>query len=177
LTIWSAIRNLEAIDALIADGAGLSALKKHWWHNLLICSELHRHQTILLHSKTRIIPDLLVNLVRRQVRPIVRGKARAAVDFGAKISISVSNRFAFLHRLSWDAYNEGEDLIAQAETYNRTMVATMNEYALIAFTSMPRTGASVREQEFVTRVNVWADHQKIQRSMQLTSNTQCRSVP
>ena len=23
----------------------------------------------------------------------------------------------FLHRLSWDAYNEGEDLIAQAEKY------------------------------------------------------------
>ena len=112
-------RNLEAIDALIADGAGLSALKKHWWHKLLTCSELHRQQTILLHSKTRSIPDRLVNLVQRQVRPIVRGKARAAVEFGAKISISVSNGFAFLHRLSWDAYNEGEDLIPQAEKYKQ----------------------------------------------------------
>jgi hypothetical protein len=54
------------------------------------------------------------------------------------------------------------------------MVATLNEYALIAFTSMPRTGTSVREQKFVSRVNDWADHQKIQRSMQLTSNN---SVP
>jgi hypothetical protein len=58
-------------------------------------------------------------LVQRQVRPIVRGKARAAVEFGAKISISVSNGFSFLHRLSWDAYNEGEDLIAQAEKYKQ----------------------------------------------------------
>jgi len=64
-------RNLEAIDALIADGAALSALKKHWWHKLLACSELHLQQTILLHSKTRSIPDRLVNLVQRQVRPIV----------------------------------------------------------------------------------------------------------
>uniref|UniRef100_UPI001C2139FC IS5 family transposase n=1 Tax=Synechococcus sp. CCY 9618 TaxID=2815602 RepID=UPI001C2139FC len=112
-------RNLEAIDALIADGACLSALRRHWWHKLLACSELHRQQTILLHSKTRSIPDRLVNLVQRQVRPIVRGKARAAVEFGAKISISVSNGFAFLHRLSWDAYNEGEDLIAQAEKYKQ----------------------------------------------------------
>jgi hypothetical protein len=40
-------RNLEAIDALIADGAGLSALKKHWWHKLLTCSDLHRQQGCL----------------------------------------------------------------------------------------------------------------------------------
>ena len=112
-------RNLEAIDALIADGAALSALKKHWWHKLLACSEPHRQQTILLHSKTRSISDRLVNLVQRQIRPIVRGKARAAVEFGAKISISVCNGLAFLHRLSWDAYNEGEDLIAQAENYKQ----------------------------------------------------------
>ena len=112
-------RNLEAIDALIADGAALSALKKHWWHKLLACSELHRQQTILLQSKTRSFPDRLVSLVQRQVRSIVRGKARAAVEFGEKISISVSNGFAFLHRLSWDAYNEGEDLMAQAEKYKQ----------------------------------------------------------
>jgi hypothetical protein len=110
-------RNLEAIDALIADGARLSTLKRHWWHKLLACSELHRQQTILLQSKTRSIADRLVNLVQRQVRPIVRGKARAAVELRAKISISMSNGFAFLHLLTWDTYNEGEDLIAQAERY------------------------------------------------------------
>jgi hypothetical protein len=112
-------RNLDAIDALIASGARLSALKTHWWHKLLVISELHRQQTILLYAKSRSIPDRIVNLVQRQVRPIVRGKARAAVEFGAKISVSVRNGFAFLHRISWDPYNEGEDLIAQAEKYKQ----------------------------------------------------------
>jgi hypothetical protein len=112
-------RNLESIDALIAAGASLSALKEHWWQKLLACSELFRQQTILLHSKTRSIPDRLVSLVQRWVRPIVRGKARAAVEFGAKISVSVQNGFPFLHRISWDAYNEGNDLIAQAEKYKQ----------------------------------------------------------
>jgi len=60
-----------------------------------------------------------VNLVQRQVRPIVRGKARAAVEFGAKISVSVRNGFAFLHRISWDPYNESEDLIPQAKKYKQ----------------------------------------------------------
>ena len=97
----------------------LSSLKTHWWRKLLVISELHRQQTILLYSKTRSIPDRIVNLVQRQVRPMVRGKARAAVEFGAKISVSVRNGFAFLHRISWDPYNEAEDLIAQAKKYKQ----------------------------------------------------------
>jgi len=112
-------RNLDAIDTLIAAGARLSALKVHWWRKLLVISELHRQQTILLVAKTRSIPDRIVNLVQRHVRPIVRGKARAAVEFGAKISVSVRNGFAFLHRISWDPYNESEDLIPQAKQYKQ----------------------------------------------------------
>jgi hypothetical protein len=42
---------------------------------------------------------------------------RASVEFGAKISDSVRNGFAFLHRISWDAYNESEGLIPQAKKY------------------------------------------------------------
>ena len=76
-------RNLTAIDALIADGPSFFGLKHHWWQKLLACSELYRQQTVLLHSNTRSIPDQLVSLVQRWVRPIVRGKARAAVEFGA----------------------------------------------------------------------------------------------
>ncbi|MCP9780869.1 hypothetical protein KBY61_09120, partial [Cyanobium sp. To12R1] len=112
-------RNLDAIDALITSGAMLSGLKTHWWYKLLVISELHRQQSILLHSKTRSMPDRIVNLVRRHVRPIVRGKARAAVEFGTKISVSVRNGFAFLHRISWDPYNEAEDLIPQAKKYKQ----------------------------------------------------------
>jgi IS5 family transposase len=76
-------QNLEAIDTLVASGEVLSSLKTHWWHKLLVISELHRQQTILLYAKTRSIPDRIVNLVQRQVRPMVRGKARATVEFGA----------------------------------------------------------------------------------------------
>lgn len=110
-------RTLEAIDTLIAAGASLPCLKRHWWHKLLACSELHRQQSILIDSKTRSIPDRLVNLVQSQLRPIVRGKARSAVEFGAKISVSVQTDFPFLHRISSNAYNEGEDLVAQADKY------------------------------------------------------------
>jgi len=112
-------QNLKAIDALIVSGAVLSSLKSHWWRKLLVISGLHRQQTILLYAKTRSIPDRIINLVQRQIRPMVRGKARAAVEFGAKISVSVRNGFAFLDRISWDPYNEAEDLIVQAKKYKQ----------------------------------------------------------
>ncbi len=112
-------KNLDAIDALIATGAVLSSLKTHWWQKLLVISELHRQQSILLYSKTRSMPDRIVNLVQSRIRPMMRGKVRAAVEFGAKISVSVRNGFAFLHRMSWDPYNESEDLISQAKKYKQ----------------------------------------------------------
>lgn len=112
-------RNLDSIDALIASGACPSGLKTHWWRKLLVISELHRQQSILLYAKTRSMPDRIVNLVQRHVRPIVRGKARAAVEFVVKISVSVRNGFTFLHRTSWDPYNESKDLIAQAKNYKQ----------------------------------------------------------
>ncbi|WP_185467355.1 transposase [Synechococcus sp. BSA11S] len=112
-------RNLDAVDALIASGAVLSGLKTHWWQKLLVINELRRQQSIVLNAKARSMPDRIVNLVQRQVRPIVRGKARAAVEVGAKISVSIRNGFAFLHRLSWDPYNEGEGLIPQALKYKK----------------------------------------------------------
>ena len=83
-------------------------------------SELVRQQTILYHADSRSIPDRIVSLCQAHVRPIVRGKARCNVEFGAKISISVTGEgFTFLDRLSYDPYNEGEDLKAQAMAYRR----------------------------------------------------------
>ncbi len=89
-------------------------------------SELHHQQTILLYAKTRSIPDRIVNLVQRPIRPMVRGKTRAAVEFGAKISVSVRNYFAFVHWISRDPYNEAEDLIAQAKKYKQENVCYPN---------------------------------------------------
>ncbi|HZK61051.1 MAG TPA: transposase [Anaerovoracaceae bacterium] len=52
------------------------------------------------------------------VRPIVRGKANAPVEFGAKVSISIIDGFAAINRLSWDAYNEGSTLQETARRYS-----------------------------------------------------------
>jgi hypothetical protein len=113
-------RNLSSIDALIACGGCLLAAGRHIYQKLLVVSELVRQQTILYHADSRSIPDRIVSLYQAHIRPIVRGKARCNVEFGAKISISVTGEgFTFLDRLSYSTYNEGEDLKAQAIAYRR----------------------------------------------------------
>jgi hypothetical protein len=94
-------RNLASIDGLIACGGCLLAAGRHIYQKLLVVSELVRQQTILYHADSRSIPDRIVSLCQAHIRPIVRGKARCNVEFGAKISISVTGEgFTFLDRLS-----------------------------------------------------------------------------
>jgi hypothetical protein len=113
-------RNLASINALTACGGCLLAAGRHIYQKLLVVSELVRQQTLLYHTDSRSIPDRIVSLCQAHIRPIVRGKARCNVEFGAKISISVTgDGFTFLDRLSYDPYNEGEDLKAQAIAYRR----------------------------------------------------------
>ena len=52
----------------------LSGMKTSWWYMLLLISELHRQQSILLYDKTRSMPDRIVILVQRQLRPMVVAK-------------------------------------------------------------------------------------------------------
>jgi hypothetical protein len=95
-------RNLASIDALIACGGSLLAAGRYWYNKLLVVSELVRQQKILYQSDSRSIPNRIVSLYQAHIRPIVRGKARSNVEFGAKISISVTgDGFTFLDRLSW----------------------------------------------------------------------------
>ena len=61
----------------------------------------------------------IVNLAKPHVRPIVRGKAGKKTEFGAKISISDDNGFVDLDRISWDNYNEANDLIRRVEQYKQ----------------------------------------------------------
>jgi len=63
------------------------------------------------------IEHRIVSIHQPHVRPIVRGKTNANVEFGAKINVSIMNGFAFLDDLSWEAFNEGTRLMATVQKY------------------------------------------------------------
>jgi len=109
-------RNLKTIDKL-SQITSLLRLKKRMYKLLLVINEVYRQQKWMYEQKAKRIDDRIVNIYQPHVRPIKRGKAAAATEFGAKISVSAVDGYCFLDRLSWDAYNESADLIEQAEAY------------------------------------------------------------
>lgn len=61
--------------------------------------------------------DVGILIHQPHVRPIVRGKAKARVEFGAKINVSLQSGYARIDRAEWNAFNEGCDLPMQVERY------------------------------------------------------------
>jgi hypothetical protein len=84
---------------------------------LATIEELYRQQKYMYDQKTHSVPNRIVSISQPHVRPIVRGKARANVEFGAKLAISVVDGFTYLERLSWDNFNEGMTLKESVERY------------------------------------------------------------
>ena len=62
-------------------------------------------------------PSRIVSIFQPHVHPIVRGKAGANVEFGAKIGASIVEGYTFIDHHSWDAYNEGADMQLQIDLY------------------------------------------------------------
>lgn len=111
-------RNLQSISAMTWEGL-LVHLKPAQYRQVLIINELYRQQAEMHINKSHRISDRIVSLSQPHVRPIVRGKAGAKVEFGAKISVSLIDGISFVDRISWDAYNESKDLKGQIEGYRK----------------------------------------------------------
>jgi len=110
-------KNILYIEKLIAQGACLEVLSKKQYKMLLVVNEVYRQQLWMYENKKNSIENRIVSLSQPHIRPIVRGKARVSVEFGAKLSASNVNGYVFLDRLSWDNFNESGDLKAQVEKY------------------------------------------------------------
>lgn len=78
---------------------------------------LYAQQQEMYDNKTHRINDRIVSIGQPWTRPIVRGKAKAPVEFGAKLEISVVNGFSTIEKISWDNFNESQGLIASVERY------------------------------------------------------------
>ncbi len=109
-------RNLKNIDQMASDGL-LMYLNKRQYRNLLVIKELFRQQLYMYENRTHKVADRIVSISQPHIRPIVRGKAKSNVEFGAKVSLSLIDGFSFVDRISWDSYNESGDLIGQIEKY------------------------------------------------------------
>ena len=109
-------RNLKSIGEL-SEQTSLLYLSKQHYRELLIISELYRQQQWMYDHRSRRVDDRIVSISQPHVRPIKRGKAGSNTEFGAKLSVSLVDCFAFVDRISWDNFNESSDLQNQVEAY------------------------------------------------------------
>ena len=114
-------RNLNHIETLSQDGACLTQLRSRQYRYLLVIHELYRQQQQMYQQKVKRIDHRIVSISQPHIRPIVRGKAGASVEFGAKLNVSYVKGYVFLDRLSWDACHEAEDFIAQVDAYKQRL--------------------------------------------------------
>jgi IS5 family transposase len=88
-------------------------LYRYW-----VIPHLYRQQLEMYQNKTRRCDDRIVSISQPYVRPMVRGKQDKPVEFGAKLSVSLTAQgISRVDHLSWDAFYEGHDLTGQVERY------------------------------------------------------------
>jgi hypothetical protein len=74
-------------------------------------------QMYMYRNKIHKCSDRIVNIYQPYVRPIVRGKDSADVEFGAKINISEVEEFVRCNHIGWNNYDEGCELKKQVEDF------------------------------------------------------------
>lgn len=111
-------RDLKYIDNQL-ETTGMEPLSNLQQRDLETIRILYEQQQNMYDTRTHSIPHRIVSISQPHVRPIVRGKTNAPVEFGAKISISLIDGYAFIDKLDWEAYNESELLIQAVETYRQ----------------------------------------------------------
>ncbi len=111
-------RNINTIKTLLLPykDKGLPFSVKELKH-FFVVQEIYRQQKTMHDARSQSIPDRIVSLTQPHVRPIVRGKSGRDTEFGAKLSCSLVDGYAYLDHLSWDAFNESGDLVMQVEQY------------------------------------------------------------
>ena len=111
-------RNLKNINRLL-DHYETIPFNDRQHTYFFVVQTLYDQQKQMYQQKVHSVEHRIVSIHQPHVRPIVRGKTNANVEFGAKIQVSLMNGFAFLEDLSWDAFNEGARLIKAVEQYKK----------------------------------------------------------
>ena len=111
-------RNLRSIDRLL-NHVSVVKMGSKLHHELLVINTLYQQQQQMFDQCKHSIEDRIVSISQPHIRPIVRGKAKAATEFGAKVSISLIDGWSFVDTIDFDAYNEGVELKSQIEKYRQ----------------------------------------------------------
>ena len=108
-------RNMRYINTYLDSGLKLSDTDSTYF---LTIQKLFEQQKYMFQNKTHTVKDRIVSIHQPYVRPIVRGKVKTPVEFGAKYDVLVDESgIARLEKISFNPYNESEALIDIIKRY------------------------------------------------------------
>jgi hypothetical protein len=110
-------RDLGFIDSLIK--AVPCALTEAQNRQLQILRKVYEQQYSMWKERSTRCDNRIVSISQPQVRPIVRGKAGAHTEFGAKVALSMTKGYVRVDHINFDSFNEGALLISQIEDYKK----------------------------------------------------------
>lgn len=85
---------------------------------LMTIYKLYEQQQYMYQNKVHRVENRIVSIAQPWLRPIVRGKTKAPVEFGAKFDLSVDDDgLGRIEKISYDAYNESTVLIEAVERF------------------------------------------------------------
>ena len=108
-------RNMDFVDGFLKEGGTLG---RRQTEQLETIRKLYAQQKEMFDEKKHRVADRVVSVAQPFVRAIVRGKAKAPVEFGAKYDVSVDERgHARLEHVEFNPYNECTVLKEVVERY------------------------------------------------------------
>lgn len=97
-------RDIKYLENFLSEGY---APRKKEIPQLLTIFKLYEQQQYMYENKVHSVPNRIVSISQPWLRPIVRGKPKTPVEFGAKFDLSLDeDGYGRIEKLSYDAYNE-----------------------------------------------------------------------
>lgn len=108
---------LMFMNLLAKDGKYYECLFQYEKRTFAAIIKMYHQQEQMYKSKIHTCADRILSIFQPHVRAIVRGKAKAKTEFGAKIGASIVDGYTFIDHHSWEAYNESQDLSLQIQLF------------------------------------------------------------
>ena len=108
-------RDIKYLESYMEDGYAPTSKEISL---LMTIYKLYEQQQYMYQNKVHSVENRIVSITQPWIRPIVRGKTKTPVEFGAKFDLSVDdNGLGRIEKISYDAYNESTVLIEAVERF------------------------------------------------------------
>lgn len=108
-------RDIGYLEKFMSDGYAMTDKEISLYLTIIT---LYEQQKYMYDNKVHSVEHRIVSISQPWLRPIVRGKVKAPVEFGAKFDLSLdSEGYERIEKISFEAYNESTCLIEAVERF------------------------------------------------------------